>query len=159
MRNRNKAASPLPGARIISLAVALLLAGCNENSGVGRTVPVSGKLTLDRQPFAVASTIIVFKPDATRGNNSPLEPSGTVDEQGTYTVRTKGKKRAPPGWYKVVVTATHPRSEDEKGALNHRPGPRSLLDARYGQVSTTPLAIEVVEEPAAGAYDLGLSSD
>ena len=46
-----------------------------------------------------------FKPDRSKGNQTPFEPVGVVDEQGIYTVTTKGKDGAPPGWYKVLVSA------------------------------------------------------
>jgi hypothetical protein len=75
-----------------------------------------------------------------------------------YTLTTKGKKGAPPGWYKVIVTAreeaapVHPKLPKQ-----HRPAARSLLPAKYGQVETSGLSVEVVENPAPGAYDLKLS--
>ncbi len=137
----------------------LLPAGCSDSSGVGRTHPVSGQITLDNKPLSATTSIILFKPDADRGNTSPFEPTGTIDAQGNYTLVTSGKKGAPPGWYKVVVTATEPRGGGEyKGPRNHRPTPRSILPARYGQAATSQLAIEVVENPKPGAYDLALTS-
>jgi hypothetical protein len=143
---------------MIPLFFALLASGCGDSSGVGKTCPVAGKVTLDEQPVTATSTIILFKPDAERGNASPFEPTGTVDREGNYTLSTKGKKGAPPGWYKVVITATEPRGPDERGPRNHRPGPRSVLPARYGHPATTTVAIEVVESPTAGAYDVKLTS-
>ncbi len=71
---------------------------------------------------------------------------------------TNGKVGAPPGWYKVIVTAredaepVHPKS-----ANSHRPVARSLLPGKYGDAETSGLSIEVVENPVAGAYDLKLS--
>jgi hypothetical protein len=137
----------------------LLPAGCGDSSGVGKTVPVSGRVTLDDKPFSAKSTVILFQPDAARGNTSPFEPVGSVDKQGNYSLVTRGKKGAPPGWYKVVVTATEaPAPDESKGPRRHHPTPRSLLPARYGQAGASPLAIEVVENPKPGAYDLELKS-
>src|SRR5262245_27234201 len=85
--------------------LALLAAGCAD-SGVGKTYPVRGKVTIDGVPLTAPNTVILFKPDTAKGNNSPFEPTGTVDGEGNYTLRTKGKKGAPPGWYRVAVTAT-----------------------------------------------------
>ncbi|HZY84510.1 MAG TPA: hypothetical protein VFE78_06750 [Gemmataceae bacterium] len=140
------------------LLVAALAAGCGDASGVGRTFPVAGKVLLNNAPFTAKNTVILFKPDAARGNTSPFEPSGTVDAEGNYSLTTRGKNGAPAGWYKVVVTA---REEAEpvhpKGPQRHRPVSKSLLPAKYGQAQTTDLSIEVVEKPAAGAYDLKLS--
>jgi hypothetical protein len=137
----------------------LLPAGCGDSSGVGKTVPVTGQVTLDDRPLSAKSTVILFKPDTGRGNTSPFDPTGTVDAQGRYTLFTNGKKGAPPGWYKVIVTATELRAAgDSKGPRQHHPTPRSLLPARYGQAATSPLAIEVAEDPKPRAYDLELKS-
>jgi hypothetical protein len=139
-----------------ALLLALVAAGCGDSSGVGRTVPVRGTVTLDGTPVTAASTVVLFKPDESKGNRSPFEPVGTVDGQGNYALRTGGKKGAPPGWYKVVVTATDERISP--ATKDRHPAPKSLLPAPYGSEATTPFAVEVVEEPAAGAYDLKLTN-
>jgi hypothetical protein len=146
--------SLLPGT---ALLFASLAPGCGDTSGVGKTLPVTGQITLDDRPLTAPSTIVLFKPDAAQGNASPFEPAGTVDDRGNYTLFTKGKKGAPPGWYKVVVTATEPRGEGVGGPRHQRPAPRSLIPARYGQAATTTVAIEVVDNPAPGAYDVKLT--
>lgn len=141
-----------------ALLLAIPALGCSDASGVGRTVPVSGKVILQDEPLTAKTTIVLFKPDASKGNTSPFEPTGTVDAEGNYTLTTKGKKGAPPGWYKVIVTAreeaapVHPKTPKQ-----HRPAARSLLPAKYGQAETSGLSIEVVENPVPGAYDLMLS--
>jgi hypothetical protein len=142
----------------LPLFFVFLASGCFDSSGAVKTVPVAGKITLNDKSVTAASTIVLFKPDTGRGNTSLFEPAGSVDGAGNYQVSTKGKPGAPPGWYKVIVTATEPRRPEEKGPKNHRPGPRSVLPARYGQAATTTVAIEVVERPAAGAYDVKLTS-
>ena len=154
--------SAWPASKIVfvflGLSAAIAASGCADSSDVGRTVPVSGKATFENSPLTAKSTIIVFKPDASRGNTSPFEPTGTVDADGSYTLKTKGRSGAPPGWYKVIVTAreetdpTHPKSPQQR-----RPVAKSLLPAKYGQVETSGLSIEVVEKPAPGAYDLKLN--
>jgi hypothetical protein len=55
------------------------------------------------------------------------------------------------------VTATELREEAVGGPRRQRPAPRSLIPARYGQAATTTVAIEVVENPAPGAYDVKLT--
>jgi hypothetical protein len=139
-----------------ALCFTLVASGCGDDSGVGKTFPVSGKITLDDSPLTAPSTIILFKPDSAKGNTSPFEPTGTVDSQGNYTLATKGKNGAPPGWYKVIVTATEFHPDESKGPRRHHPTPKSLVPARYGQAATT-VSIEVVESPAAGAYYLKLT--
>lgn len=143
-----------------ALALALLAAGCGDSSGVGRTVPVSGRITVGGAPLTAASTVVLFKPDAARGNTSPWEPTGTVDGEGKYTLNTRGRRGAPPGWYKVIVTAVEARAiEPTKGPRTKLPIPKTLVPARYGQAVTTPLAVEVVDGPAPDAYDLKITGD
>lgn len=142
---------------LTGLLVGIPASGC-DSSGVGRTVPVIGKVTVEDAPLTAKSTIVLFKPDASRGNTSPFEPTSTVDAEGNYKLTTKGKSGAPPGWYKVVVTAREDAApEHPKSLKQHRPVARSLLAAKYGKAETSGLSIEVVEDPAPGAYDLKLS--
>jgi hypothetical protein len=120
-----------------ALSLAIGASGCADTSGVGPTFPVSGKATFNNTPLTAKSTVIVFKPDASRGNTSSFEPTGTVDTDGTYMLKTQGRSGAPPGWYKVIVTAreetepTHPKSPKQ-----HRPVAKSLLPAKYGRAET-----------------------
>jgi hypothetical protein len=138
--------------------IVFLSAGCGDNSGVGKTYSVAGKVMLDNKPLAADSATVLFVPDAAKGNVSPFEPAGNVDEEGNYRLLTKGKEGAPPGWYKVIVTALADSPQHPKGPQRDHPVARSLVPASYGQAKTTKLAVEVVENPAAGAYDLKLTS-
>ena len=79
------------------------------------------------------------------------QPTGTINAEGEYELFTVGKKGAPPGWYKVVVTAY--ANKIEEGPVT----PRLLIDPKYYQVETTDLSIEVVESPSPGAYDLNVT--
>jgi hypothetical protein len=135
----------------------LAMAGCDD-SGVGKTYPVSGKVLFDGNLLTTAHTVVLFKPDTSRGNTSPFEPTGIADSEGRYKLVTNGKKGAPPGWYKVIVTAAEGSIADSDHPKTRHPGPRSILPAKYGQAKTTPISIEVVENPAPDAYDLKLSS-
>jgi hypothetical protein len=149
----------LPGSaalgRLLSCSLlACLAAGCSDK--IGQTLPVRGKITFNNAPLTEKSTRILFKPDRSRDNQTPFEPVGTVDDSGNYTVSTKGKSGAPPGWYKVVVSALRSAPEHAKGPQAKRPVAESLLPAKYGIDQNTPLQIEVTEDPAPGAYDLKL---
>ena len=145
---------PLLRGALVSL---VLLAAACDRSGVGRTYAVRGKITLDNQPLVAETTIVLFKPDASKGNASRFEPIGTVDEAGNYTLSTNGKNGAPPGWYRVTVAAREGHPEHPKGPQRRRPVARSLLPAKYGSAEATDLVVEVVSNPAPGAYDLKLA--
>ncbi len=150
--------APAPPWRLALSAVLLIcfVPSCSDSSGVGKTFPVSGSVILGDKPLAAESAVVLFKPDASKGNSSPFEPTGNVDREGRYNLSTKRKRGAPPGWYKVIVTAVGSSVEYPKGPKQGHPHPRSLVPAKYGQAKTTDLVIEVVEQPAAGAYDLHL---
>jgi hypothetical protein len=146
-----RAARPAP---VCVLAALVLAAGCG---GIGKTYPVVGQVTIDGEPLVARSAAVMLVPNRARGNTTPYEPGGTVDSSGRYTVYTQGQRGAPPGWYKVVVTAiAEPPAASAKGPLTHRPTATSLVPAPYGQAATTPLEIEVVASPDTGAYDLKL---
>lgn len=140
---------------VLVLPLALAAPGCGGDEGVGKTYPVRGQVTLDGQPLDSRTAVVLLKADAAKGNTTPFEPAASVDSSGSYTVYTKKQRGAPPGWYKVIVTATETESpQPTKGGLSKRPLPRSLVPGKYGQAKTTPLSIEVVESAAAGSYDL-----
>src|SRR5262245_32767411 len=151
--------TPRSPIRAALLLFVLLVIGCSDGSGVGKTYPVSGKVIVSGEPLVAKTATVLLKPNAAKGNTTPFEPAASVDSSGTYTVLTKKKRGAPPGWYKVIVTATATESTPptSKGPLNKRPLPQSLVPGKYAQATTTPLEIEVVESPAAGAYDLTLT--
>ena len=155
LRNLSRAVRSLLAA---ALLLALAASGCGD-AGVGKTYRVSGKVTLEGQPLVAKTATVVFKPNAAKGNTSPFEPAASVDSSGDYTLYTKTQRGAPPGWYKVIVTATGTESAPpaSKKPLRERPLPQSLVPGKYGQDKTTPLEIEVVEGPAPGAYDLTLT--
>src|SRR5262245_21888782 len=100
----------------------LLSAGCGD-SEVGKTYPVHGKVTLNGQPLVAKSAIVTFKPIAAKSNTTPFEPAASVDSSGNYTLYTKTRRGAPPGWYKVIVTAIDAESSpaSAKGPLKRRP--------------------------------------
>jgi hypothetical protein len=151
---------PFRGLPLLPLALlyGCLASGCGDDSGIGPTFPVAGKVTINNAPLTAKSTIVLFKPDASRGNTSPFEPAGTVDADGSYSLKTKGKNGAPPGWYKVVVTAREESPPVHPQNPRHRPATKSLVPAKYGLEKTSDLSIEVVENPGLGAYDLKLTN-
>ena len=138
--------------------VAASVTSCGD-AGVGKTFPVSGRVTLNGQTFIAKSAVVQFIPNAAKGNNTRFEPTANVDSSGNYALFTKTKKGAPLGWYKVVVTAVEGDSSpaSAKKPLTQRPLPKSLVPAKYGLEKTTTLEVEVVENAISGAYDLKLT--
>jgi hypothetical protein len=133
---------------LILALTALAAYGCSGND-VGPCEPVSGIVTLEGQPLRGVVGSVDFVPDRTQGNNSTFIAHGTLDGQGRYKLSTRGKAGAPPGWYKVVVSATPPGADRDSARLAVHP--------RYAAESTTPLTREVVADAPPGAYDLKLT--
>jgi hypothetical protein len=137
--------------------MALLMIGC-DSSGVGKTVPVVGKITVNGEPLTTGTGYVLFRPDKAKGNDSPFEPGGTMDKDGNYRLSTKTKDGAPPGWYRVEVFVSLPPAgvpQGKRTAANA--APVSLIDTKYNSVETSGLAVEVVNNASPGAYDLALT--
>jgi hypothetical protein len=131
-------------------AMALALTGCRGDPyNLGPRAPVRGQVLVGDKPLP--NGIVTFIPDTARNNKSPHQPSANIND-GKYELFTVGEAQAPLGWYKVVVMAYE---QDDKG---RRPlVPKRLIPAKYEDAKTTPLAVEVVENAPAKAYDLTLS--
>src|SRR6516162_7077158 len=122
------------------------LPGCTR--GVIR-IPVSGNVTLDGKPLKAG--LLVFHPDESKGNTARAACTGPVKE-GQYTLVTTGVTRsdtgsgAPLGWYKVTL-------------INDMPGmPIINVHDKYLRPETTPVTIEIVDNPEPGAYDVKLTT-
>jgi hypothetical protein len=120
------------------------------SAGSEKLTPVVGKVTVNGAPLAIGG--VTFHPDAQKGNTSPHIPVGTLDAQGNYKLMTATKEGAPPGWYKVTVSAQEPI--DPK---NPYAPPKHLINPKFSDPSTSGLEVEVVTGPSAGAYDLKLA--
>jgi hypothetical protein len=90
------------------LLLPLLLVGCGSGP---KTVPVSGRVTMDKKPLANAS--ITFSPtDPDPKNAAGLESAGQTDSDGRYSLKMtqSNKEGAAVGSYKVRI------SQIERGA-------------------------------------------
>jgi hypothetical protein len=125
-----------------------LSSGCGANSSGDGLVSVSGKVSYKGEPLTTGTVILVA--DAAKGNTTKHEPRGPIDDQGNFEVGTAGKPGAPPGWYKVAVVANKPGNPSKLYAVTG-----SLLPKKYGNASTSELAIEVTGKPGA-VYDIVL---
>jgi hypothetical protein len=128
--------------------VLCVLAGCDRDE---TTVRVEGKVLVDGQPLTVGT--VIFTPDAAKGNTSQHEPRGKLDANGVYRVYlAKDREGVPPGWYKISISAQ--RLKDAKDPYSYV----SVIPAKFANPETSGLALQVVDNPAAGAYDIALST-
>ncbi len=147
---------------VIALSIVGALAGC-RGDGVD-AVPVSGQITVDGEPLRSKAGMVNLVPNKEKGNNTALQPSGPVDENGNYTIYyDTGKKGAPPGWYRVQVSAM-PQGDQPLPTMGPRrigkgspPSVPRLFNLKYASAKDSGLEIEVVRDPAPGAYNLKLS--
>jgi hypothetical protein len=132
---------------LLSVAVLALLVGLAGCAPAERLVPASGKVTVKNQ-LLPAGIMVVFHPNTQKGNTTSLEPRGQLDAQGVYRLQSGDREGAPSGWYRVAVFAIKPTQE-------MRP-PEWLANPRYADPKTSGLEVQVVENPAPGAYDFAL---
>ena|SRR5713226_2765571 len=133
-------------APLLLVLLSITLPGCDR--GI-RRIPVSGTVTLDDKPLQ--GGVLSFQADESKGNTVRASCTGPVKD-GRYTLVTSGVTRkdtgsgAPLGWYKVIL-------------LNDLPGtPIINVHSKYLSPETTPLSIEIVENPQPGAYDIKLTT-
>ena len=133
----------------ISLTLCLLATSIGCGDSPEKFYPVSGKILVNGKPLSgVAQGSVSFHADGTKGNQTMHQPIGAINADGSYELITVGRKGAPLGWYKVIVSAY--ANKVEEGPVT----PRLMLDKKYYSAETTELRIEVVSDPAARAYDL-----
>jgi hypothetical protein len=143
------------GALLLCAAAAGGLGGCRPAGPP--LLPVEGRVLLDGKPLPVDGTkgrtgYVVFYPDASRGNPSREEPRGEIDAAGNYRVLTGLRPGAPPGWYRVTVGVTEQPNPNDAYTFTW------LVAQDYVDKDKSKLALEVVEKPPPGAYDLHLHS-
>lgn len=114
-------------------AVSLALCGC----GGQRLVSVRGTVTQDGAPLATG--VVIFHPDTSKGNRSAEEPRGQIKPDGSYELFSGTRRGAAPGWYKVSVIAAVPKSAPN----GVHPRPKSLIDRKYATPVTSGLQVEV----------------
>ena len=130
------------------LCAVVLVAQPACNKAVKR-VPVTGAVTLDGKPLGAG--VVTFAPDAEKGNTHRIVCIGRANA-GKYDLSTAAMQNydngpgAPLGWYKVYLDTTVPGAEDLK------------IHPKFKDMNKTTIAIEVVESPAPGAYDIQFTS-
>lgn len=133
----------------------LPIAGCTRSlgpkpDGLPSLVPITLTVTQDAQPLADAK--VAFIPADGAKN---WFTGGTTDSNGQIVAHTYGThKGSPLGKFKVIVTKeVQEESGTEVNAIN--PKTFSLVESQYGQVTTTPLEIEVVKSSKTFTVDVG----
>jgi hypothetical protein len=140
---------------LVVLVCLAVIPGCGKP--LPPVAPVSGKVTVDGKPLAAGQVSLLADIGMPTSENKVDVPStglstGNIDSNGEYKITTAGKDGAPIGKYKVTVTPTMMPSSDPKKA------PAIGFARKFSDPKDTPLRIEVVASPAAGAYDLKLTS-
>lgn len=106
--------------RLHFLALGLLagslvaLGGCGSKSPT--KIAIKGKVWYRGEPLP--GGVIVFAPDADRGNNGPLA-KGTIAADGSFTLAPE----TAPGWYRVAVAPLPSESISSPTVSNPYPGP------------------------------------
>lgn len=128
-------------------ALVLGSSGCRPSP-----VTVSGLVTLDGQPLAIASDsrgTIVFQPISGQGSTA----SGLLDSSGHFQLATGASLDIAPGKYQVAISVVQllPQSEGaEQGA-------KSVTPAKYSSANTSGFEVDVL--PAANKFKFDLSSN
>ena len=138
-----------------SLSLAILgafaltfVAGC----GGVRRLPVSGTVTLDGAP--INGGYLEFTPDSAKGNTAKIIGKSLIRE-GRYSLETSGITRSdsgtgvPLGWYKVTF-------RNEETSRKHPVAPVNVNE-KYMSFQSTPLQVEVKDNPDPGAYDFKMT--
>lgn len=109
------------------------LIGCGSSEGP-KLSPVRGKVFYGDKPAEGA--VVVFQPKSKDTQNTTA-PTGTVQADGSFTLRTYPHgEGAPPGEYTVLVTWYPPDARQKENAKNKLP-------ARYSDPAQTPLTATV----------------
>jgi hypothetical protein len=120
-----------PRACLLSVVLALLLAGCGGRSY--KTAPVSGRVLLDGQPLAYAT--VQFVPVAGAAGQDPLPSSaGTTDKDGRYVLvlnNGSNTKGAVVGKHMVIISLGA-----ESAAHDTVPTFHKQLPERYNRKTT-----------------------
>jgi hypothetical protein len=123
--------------------VAVLGAGCGKPAE--SLAPVAGKVTVGNEKVTSGQVTLI-----PQDGKQHTDPSAGNIENGEYTIFTGGKEGAPFGKYKVTVNIPMMPSGTNKP-------PIMPFDRKFADAQKTPLTIEVVSSPNAGAYDLKLT--
>ena len=134
--------------RFIGLAL-FLFVGCQPAGP--KMHPVEGKVMVDGKSIkGNVRSYVIFRPDLSKGNPTPREPTGRIDAEGNFKMTTGDKLGAPAGWYTVRIDAADPVDMANPYTT------KWLVPIKYIDFETAKLTIEVVEKADPGRYDFKL---
>jgi hypothetical protein len=111
------------------------LTGCSGNPPP--LTPVTGKVTY--RGFPVPGGPILFIPDSSKGQRGAIV-QGTINPDGSYTIKSGKEGGIPAGWYKVTVASLI----DANGFSGQNFGPSlSQLPEKYRDPELSQLICEV----------------
>lgn len=112
------------------------LAGCGRGGAkLPPLAPVSGKVTLDRNPLPRG--VVQFIPDESKGTKGP-PAVGTIGSDGRFTLTTAGARGAVIGHHKVRIESRRRAKRPEEEGTQP-----SLIPEKYGNPDTSGLSFEV----------------
>jgi hypothetical protein len=133
---------------ILMAVVSLAVLGCAAEK-LPTLYPVAGTVTVDGKPLTSGHVSLTTSSTDQKIGLSTSE----IGQDGSYVIYTSDKEGAPLGKYKVTVT---PQTMMAAGT---DPKAAPTASRVYSDPTKTPLTIDVVEHPGAGAYDLKLKKD
>jgi hypothetical protein len=110
----------------------------------------------------LARGVVIFRPDAARGNTAKDEARGSIDAGGNYKLFTgAGRNRqegAPLGWYRVAVVSVQTAEARQAPLQGHMPPPpQSLIPLNYNDPDQSGITLQVTEHASPGAYNITLA--
>jgi hypothetical protein len=142
---------------VVILLLTATVGACSDPRG--KLYPVTGKVSLNHTPLGIDGAAVRFTPDVSRGNGSKFDAFGAIQSDGTFTLYTHDREGVALGWYRVAVTVppvTPARLEPPNPNRKKVSLPSAPIPIRYANPDRSGLAVEVVETPNAGHYDLHL---
>ncbi len=118
----------------MALVLLIPLFGCGGGSSLD-LAPVTGKVTYNGKP--VDHGMVSFMPT---GETRGPQAAGSIQPDGTFTIKTAGKEGAVVGSHKVIVQCRRIVTPEE--AKNLVIG-ELLIPKQYAQFGATPLKIDV----------------
>lgn len=134
---------------IVGLVAVIGMAGsgCRKHSA-----SVAGDVTLDGRPLATG--VVSFTPSATGAS-----AYANIGADGRYSLQTGAEAGLEPGSYRVTVAAN--ATAEQAAAMGIKIGREGIMPlltpARYADVSTTPLVVDV--KAGSQEIDLALEPD